>query len=253
MSAALRLLLAAGLSFAQQVEAAHPLSTEDAYTLGEGVAQLEVGLERAHFDNPTVQGRTLEVRPVLSYGLLDNLDALLGTPYLDTRELSAAGIERTHGVADASFELKWRFWENDLVKVALKPGLTVPTGNFRSGLGSGDVDPSIYLVSTFEQGDWIWNIHVGYLRNDNRVDERRDIFHMSGSVVYRFGPQLQGAIDIAADSSADRGSGSHPAVALAALIYSPTEHVDLDLGAKVGLNGLADVYALLAGATVRWQ
>jgi len=61
------------------------------------------------------------VRLTLSYGERENLDVLVGTPYLDTRELSADGIERTRGLTDASFEVKWRFWENDLAKLALKP------------------------------------------------------------------------------------------------------------------------------------
>jgi hypothetical protein len=78
------------------------------------------------------------------------------------------------------------------------------------------------------------------------------LFHLSGSVVYRHNPQLQWALDLSADSNVDKDNGTFPAVALAAVIYSPAKTVDLDLGVKAGLNGAADDYGLLAGATFRW-
>jgi hypothetical protein len=65
-------------------------------------------------------------------------------------------------------------------------------------------------------------------------------------------PQLQWALDLSADSNADKEDGTFPAVALAAVIYSPTDRVDLDLGMKAGLNSAADAYGLLAGVTFRW-
>jgi hypothetical protein len=98
----------------------------------------------------------------LSYGARENVDMLLGTPYLDIRALSAEGVERARGLADVSLEVKWRFWEDEFAKLALKPGLTVPSGNFRQGLGTGRVVPSVFLVSTSERGALTWNVHVGY-------------------------------------------------------------------------------------------
>lgn len=232
--------------------AAHPLITEDAYTLGAGVAQLELGFEHARLDQADAHGWTNETRMTLSYGVRENVDLLLGTPYLDTRELSADGIEHARGLADVSLEVKWRLWEKDSLKVAVKPGVTIPSGNFREGLGTGRVVPSVFLVSTWELGAWIWNVHVGYLRNENQLDERRDLLHLSSSVVYQMGPRIQWALDVSADSNVDVDNGQFPAVVVAAAIYSLTESLDLDLGVKAGLNGVAEDYALLAGATLSW-
>jgi hypothetical protein len=64
---AVRLLIAAALLSAPPARAAHPLITEDAYTLGAGVAQMEVGFEYARFDQSDVQGRVNNLRPVLSF------------------------------------------------------------------------------------------------------------------------------------------------------------------------------------------
>jgi hypothetical protein len=245
-------LSASVLLTARPGEGAHPLITEDAYTLGAGAAQLELGFEYARLEQRDVRGRASEVRFTLSYGVRENLDLLIGTPYLDTREESADGIVRGRGLSDVSLEMKWRFWEGEPAKFALKPGLTFPSGDFRRGLGTGRVDPSIFLVSTSERGAWNWNVHVGYLRNDNRVGERRDLLHLSGSVVYRPVPRLQWALDLSADSNPDKDSGTFPAVALGAVIYSPTETVDLDLGVKAGLNSAADDYGVLTGVTFNW-
>lgn len=107
-------------------------------------------------------------------------------------------------------------------------------------------------MSTSELGAWIWNVHVGYLGNENRLDERRDLLHLSGSVVYRMNPRLQWALDLSADSNVDKDNDTFPAVALAAVIYSPAVSVDFDLGAKVGLNGAADDRGILTGVTFRW-
>jgi len=69
---------------------------------------------------------------------------------------------------------------------------------------------------------------------------------------YRINPKWQYAVDFSADSNVDRDNRTFPSVALGAVIYSPTENLDLDVGVKAGLNGEADNYGLLAGATVRW-
>ena len=232
--------------------AAHPLITEDAYTLGSGVSQLEIGAEEVRFDEPGLDGRVSQVRPVFSHGLRDDVDILVGAPYLDTRESSLAGVERTRGLGDVSVELKWRFHDDGRTKLALKPGFTLTTGNFDKGLGTGRSVPSVFLVSTFERAGWYYNLHTGYLRNNNKGELRKDLFHLSGSAVVRASPRVQWAVDVSADSSVDRQESSFPVVALAAVIYSPLENLDLDLGMRVGLNSAADDRAFLAGVTVRW-
>ncbi|HEX6828919.1 MAG TPA: hypothetical protein VF104_08065, partial [Burkholderiales bacterium] len=52
--------------------ALHPLLTEDAYTLGKGKAQLEVGLEHFRIRRDGTEERSDLLRPVFSYGVLEN-------------------------------------------------------------------------------------------------------------------------------------------------------------------------------------
>lgn len=41
------------------------------------------------------------------------------------------------GLSDASFEVKWRFYESKGLSLGVKPGMSFPTGSERKGLGAG--------------------------------------------------------------------------------------------------------------------
>lgn len=232
--------------------ALHPLITEDAYTVGDGISQLEIGIEHNRLQQNGTDERVNVLRPVYSHGVRENLDLMLGLPMAQVREDIAGELDHRHGVADASLDLKWRFWEGDRVKVALKPGIILATGDVEEGFGGGRVAAGAALVATFERAGRYWNLHGGYLWNNNKVGDRRDLWHVSGSVVWQVREGLQLALDASLDSPLDPAQRTWPAVLLGAVIYSPRQDLDLDLGVKVGLNELADDYGVLAGVTFRW-
>lgn len=232
--------------------ALHPLITEDAFTVGEGTSQLEIGIEHNRFKHDAGDERVNVLRPVYSYGLLENLDLMLGLPLTQIREESAGEREHRHGVADASLELKWRFWEAEGTKLALKPGILLSNGDVERGFGGGRVAAGAALVATFEREGWNWNLHGGYLWNDNKVGARRDMWHLSASVLLQVREGLQIALDASVDSHDDPLQDTWPSVLLGAVIWSPTKDLDLDFGVKLGLNELADDYGVLAGITFRW-
>ena len=65
--------------------AARPLITDDAGTVGKGTFQVELGFEmsdhRTDDDGVVTREDAFSATTTLSYGLLDNLDVLLGMPY----------------------------------------------------------------------------------------------------------------------------------------------------------------------------
>lgn len=237
---------------AQPALALHPLITEDAYTVGEDTSQLEVGIEHIRIKHPGNDQRINVLRPVFSYGVLENFDLMLGLPMAQVREDIVGELEHRHGVADASLDLKWRFWEGDRVKVALKPGIVLATGDVDEGFGGGRVAAGAALVATFERAGRYWNLHGGYLRNNNKAANRKDLWHLSASMVWQAREGLQLALDASLDSPLDPAQRTWPSVLLGAVIYSPRPDLDLDMGAKVGLNEVADDYGVLAGVTFRW-
>jgi hypothetical protein len=246
------LALALCLLGSQPAYALHPLITEDAYTVGAGTSQLEIGIEHIRIEEDFRDLRINILRPVYAYGVLENLDLMVGLPLAQVREDVGGVFERLHGIGDVALDLKWRFYEDEAVRVALKPGVLFATGDVDRGFGGGRVVVGAALVATFASAGQYWNLHGGYLSNDNKAGNREDLWHLSASTVWQAAEGLQLALDASLDSPLDPAQDTWPAVLLGAVIYSPGPELDLDLGVKLGLNQSADDYGVLAGITFRW-
>ena len=142
-------------------QAMHPLITEHTGTQGTGRYQLEVfGEEREERGTR----RDIEVwTGVLSYGIAEKADLQLGLPLFR---------DGPDGVGDASLDLKWRFFERDAWSLALKPGITVPTGDERDGRGTGKVTWGSLLVLSYAPGAIAAHAHAGFRRNENKLGQR---------------------------------------------------------------------------------
>lgn len=87
---------------------------DDTDTQGKGKFQIEVNSEFA-YDKKTADGVTKketdgELATVLSYGIIDNLDIILGLPYQWTKTKEDGEITSdVDGISDISLEAKWRF------------------------------------------------------------------------------------------------------------------------------------------------
>ncbi|KPL27601.1 MAG: hypothetical protein AMJ72_07895, partial [Acidithiobacillales bacterium SM1_46] len=77
------------MSVAPVMRAAHPLITEDAATQGKGNSQIELTTEYGREDRDNELLTASVTQAVLSYGVRDNLDLILGVPYLRLTSTSA--------------------------------------------------------------------------------------------------------------------------------------------------------------------
>lgn len=235
---------------------AHPLITDDTGTQGKGKAQLEFTMEIAHdkeneerVDIKTSRG---EIATAVSYGLSDNVDLVLGVPYMYEARRKEDGITvyNEKGLSDISLELKWRFYEADSgLSLALKPGISFPTGDDKKGLGAGKANYGMTFITTKELKPWTFHFNLGYTYSDNNVDERKDIWSISAATEVEALKDLKIVGDIGMETNPDKASNTHPAFILGGIIYSIAEGIDIDLGIKAGLNKPADDYAILAGIT----
>lgn len=236
---------------------AHPLITDDAGTQGKGKFQLEVNSELG-FDKEKEEGVTTketqsgEVATILSYGITENLDIVLGVPYQWFKvEEDGETVSKENGFSDVSLELKWRFYERKGLSFALKPGITFPTGDEKKGLGPGKETYSLFFITTKEIEPWAFHLNLGYIRNENKLDERKDIWHASLAGEVKVVKNLKFVGNVGMERNTDKTSNTHPAFILGGIIYSITENVDIDFGIKGGLNKPETDYSILAG--IAWR
>ena len=230
----------------------HPLITDDTGTQGKGKFQLEVNGEYGHEKEDGVTTNTTQTATALTYGIIDNVDIALGIPYQQIRTKDSEGTTRHDGLSDLSIDLKWRFHEKEGFSLALKPGITLPTGDHNRGLGSGRVTYGIFFIATQEIKPFAIHANLGYRRNENKIDERKDIWHASVAGELEVVKGLKAVANIGVERNPDKASNTHPAFVIGGLVYSVTDNFDIDIGIKGGLNKPETDITTMAGITLRF-
>jgi hypothetical protein len=229
--------------------AAHPLVTDDTGTQGKGKFQLELDGEHSRKSEDGVKGNMTQITPILTYGIVDNVDIILGIPYQRWTMKDVDDRISEDGFSDDSLDLKWRFYENDGWGLALKTGITLPAGDADKGLGTGRVMYRLFFITTKELKPWAFHVNLGYMRNDNSAHDRKNLWHASIAVEVQVVKDLRAVANIGIQRNPDVDDTMHPAFILGGLIYSLSEHLDLDVGIKGGLNRAEDDITYLAGLT----
>ncbi|MDH3318772.1 MAG: transporter [Betaproteobacteria bacterium] len=218
--------------------AAHPLITEDTGTQGLGLRQLEIFGD----ESKDGAGRRQEVYTgVLSYGLAETADLQLGLPWYRNGG---------DGIGDVAFDLKWRFFERDALSFALKPGVTLPTGDEGDGRGTGKMTWGSLLIVSYAPGAIALHAHLGFRRNDNKLGERESLRQLAAAATYRVG-DVRFVGELTRETNPVQG-GRTVRYATVGAIWSMTRDVDFDIGWRQGYGGAPIDEALLLGATVRW-
>jgi hypothetical protein len=238
--------------------AGHPLVTDDTGTQGKGHVQVEVGLsffyDKEKVDELTkAKTKSGEAAVSLAVGLLDSLDIILGVPYAwyGVKE-NGTRVGREDGIADIVLDAKWRFFEKNGWSLAIKPGLSLPTGNEDKGLGAGRAGYRLFFIGTKEFESVAIHANLGYIRNENKFEEREGLWHVSIAAEAEVLSGLKLMANIGAEKNPDPGSNNHPAFALGGISYDISEKITLDAGVKYGLTSTEDDWTFLTGLAVRF-
>ncbi len=239
------------------VFAARPLITDDAGTLGKGKFQVEISIEasdhRQDYDDVATKEYATSLDTTVSYGLSDDIDIVLGLPYVKAKvEEDDVTVHDEKGLTDVTLEAKWRFFEKDGFGLALKPGLSFPTGNDKKGLGTGRMAYGMLFIATKELEPFAFHLNAGYKRNENKTDVRKDIWGADLAGEVRILKPLKLVANVGIETNTDRGSSTAPAFVLGGLVYSITETIDIDLGYKRGLNKAEADNTYIGGLTVKF-
>jgi hypothetical protein len=250
--------------------AAPPFITDDTGTQGTGNWQLELIGELARNTSTADSGggavdqvRTVTLfNPVLTYGLLDNLDVALGLNRLRQRTTEDGVVTQSaDGMADSTLELKWRFYEANGLSLALKPGLILPTGDVNRGLGTGELSWGINFIFTGEAKPWVFLANVAYLQlryqlAADAAANRESLWRASAGVAYYVRDDVRFVGEVGVRTNPAKADPllpeSNGQFAMLGLIYSPTDKIDLDVGIRKRLNRAEFDTVILVGATFRW-
>lgn len=242
--------------------AAHPLATDDTGTQGKGKFQLEVVGEYTYDSEGSGANKVREnagaLESVFSAGLIDNIDLVVAVPYEWSRVKVGGVVDGdTDGLGDVTLELKWRFFEKEGFSLALKPSVTLPSGNVDKGLGAGKVGYGATLIASHEFDPFAVHVNLGYAHSEFKLQEdkeanRRDIWSASVAVTVNVMENLQLVANVGLETSGDKESDTPPAFFIGGAIYSLTDYLDLDLGFKVGLTRPEADFGVLAGVAVRF-
>jgi hypothetical protein len=241
---------------------AHPLITDDTGTQGKGKFQLEMNGKAAR-DKEILGGvdtreESRELAVALASGATDTVDLVVGLPWIRSRmKENGATVSDESGAGDASLEVKWRFLDRGGFSLAMKPGLTLPTGNEERGLGNGRPSFGLTLIATQKWERSFLDFNMGFARSSfeleaDRESNRRGTWSASIAVGAEVVKELTMVANIGAETNGDKGSDTWPAFLLGGLIYSVTETLDVDLGIKKGLNRPEADLSVLAGAAWRF-
>ena len=238
--------------------AAHPLVTDDTGTQGKGRGQVEVGVSFFYDKEKVDDATTLKTEGGdaavgVTIGLLDSLDIVLGVPYSwYTLDENDARVDRADGLSDISFDAKWRFFEKDGWSLALKPGVSLPSGNEDKGLGAGRASYRMFFIGTKELEPVTIHANLGYIRNENNTDERKDIWHASVAAEVEVIKDLKLLANIGMERNPATDNNNHPAFALGGISYDVSEKITIDAGVKYGLTSPETDWAVLTGLTIRF-
>jgi hypothetical protein len=236
--------------------AALPLITDDTATQGKGKSQLEVGAiynrDNSSEDGIAIKENDYAFFSTLTYGITNRVDVSISLLYVWSHVQTEGSNIATGGISDTALGVKWRLFEKDRVNFAVKPVMLIPTGNEDKGLGTGRTRYGAYFIITKEFDPWAIHANLGYIRNENKIDERNDLWQVSLATTYEMVKNLQLCADIGAITNTDKTSEVEPSFLLVGLIYSAKENIDISLGVKFGLNEPATDWSLLPGVTYRF-
>jgi hypothetical protein len=237
---------------AAPAHAVHSLLTEDTATQGEGGYQADLLLTLGEDRTAAGHHRARLVQAALARGLGEDLDVVLSGAYLWLHDEDVDGTVEHRGAGDTGLDLKWRFHEAGRLSMALKPGVRYATGDAAEGLGAGRTVYLLSHITSVETEAWATNLHLSYIRNRNRVDETRDLWHASAGAWYRPSSRLRLVGDIGSYRLAEATGEANPAFLTVGLVYNPVPEVDIDVGRRYPLRDTETDRQWLLGVSRRF-
>jgi Putative MetA-pathway of phenol degradation len=218
-----------------------PGQTTPPCTVEPGHALAEMGLIDWSLQNDIdVRSDTITIGQVaLRVGIADHAEIAIGwTPFTTarTRNRTTGGVDRESGVGDVGFAIKRSFGRADSPIAAIKAFVTVPVG--KGPAGAGDWSAGLQLPMALPLSDkWQFALTPEI---DAAVDDDGSGRHLAYGGAAGIGYQMSKRLSLSADVRVLQdnapGDPSTHATAGMALAYQPSDMLQFDIGATIGLN-----------------
>ena len=229
-----------------------PLLTDNTNTAEKGNSQIElsngVGYHNQHRCYQTIS----EISGVYTYGLFERADIVFGIPFINVSSVSDSILTKSSGFSDLSLEFKYRFLTCNKFSMAVKPGYSLPTGDKNEGLGAGKLSGSLFLVSTLKVNSFSFNYNLGYLQNNNKCGDARNLWHLSASADYWAGPDLHLVLNTGFEKNPDIIEKIPPAFGLIGFYYFIKKDFEIGAGYKNGLTKTETKHSFILSLTCRF-
>jgi hypothetical protein len=231
--------------------AARPLITDNPFTQGKGNAQIEIGVEllreRQLIDNTpfTFKWTTSTASMVINYGLSRDIDLIADIPftwytYKFNRNLI---YQEASAISDIDVQLKWRIYnqEGSRWSIALKPGITLPSGNENKNLGTGKVCESLSIIAGHTCKNYMTYVNLGYTHNAYRLPavaatSNSNIWMASMATEFNLIGNLWLSGDIGIETSQIKNAVSNSSYILGSTTFVLDNRTDMNFGIKKPLN-----------------
>lgn len=229
-----------------------PLISDNTGTQGKGNSQIELSNGIGYHNQHRCTETYSEFSGVYSYGVYEKTDLVISIPFINKSTLSDSVNTKTAGFSDLSLEIKYRFLSHEKFTLAIKPGLSVPTGDHESGLGAGKYSGSLFLISSLMVNSIIINCNTGYMQNNSRCGDATDIWHISVATDYSVSDNFHFVFNAGLEKNPDNTDSTLPAFGLLGFYYFINGNLELGAGYKNGLTSAETKHAFTYSLTIRF-
>lgn len=241
------------------------LATDAAEPVEAGQVETELNgayiIDKAEQGGVTAKCHSTETDLTVTAGVVRGLDVSVGIPYTITAREKLEGESESHvyGFNDMNIDLKLQFPEISGLKLAVKPGVILPTGKRSDGLSDGRFGVTAALLATkeFAEGNFLLHANAGYERHnyqdpDVRAASRSAIYFFSVACEAEIADGLTLGLDTGLSTNPDKSNDTPSAYALGGATYAAAKLLDIYAGIKVSLTEPEDDVTALFGAKLKF-
>lgn len=194
--------------------------------------------------------RTHKVDNIITYGVHDKLDLILEVPYKYVRNVDDG--DNYSGLDDLGIFPAYKFYNKDNLSLYAIPELTIPTGNYQQGGGKGKMTFGGQCLASKTWGRFTLDGGVEYVRNENKVDERTDIWHATLTPKYRLTKSMMFLFNFDMERDRDPENHRQPILIGTAFYYTVNDRITVYPAFETGLNKHEKDFRGFAGVTVKF-